>query len=125
MDIHSFISPILFITVIVTIIIRLHKNDDSIDELFATTIFGGSILLIMILLIPIMFYIIFNKPIDTQFDLRQVIIFVQYYFTLFYYSIILSIKHLSKYDWFKFIESLWMFNGFESHSMIRRFLWQN
>lgn len=98
MDIHSFISPILFITVIVTIIIRLHKNDDSIDELFATAIFGGSILLIMILLIPIMFYIIFNKPIDTQFDLRQVIIFFQYYFTLFYYSIILSIKHLSKYD---------------------------
>lgn len=96
MDIHSFISPILFITVIATIIIRSNKNDDAIDELFATAILGGSILLIMILLIPIMFYIIFNKPIDTQFNLRQVIIFVQYYFTLFYYSIILIINHLLK-----------------------------
>lgn len=98
MDIHSFISPILFITLIVTIIIRSHKNDDAIDELFATAVFGGGILLIMTLLIPIMFYIIFNKPIDIQFDLRQVIIFVQYYFTLFYYSITLIIDRLLKDD---------------------------
>lgn len=99
MDIHSFVSPILFITVILTVIIRSRNDDEkSITEIGITFILGSIILLFICILLPIMFFIIFNSTITQVFDpgARDAILIVQYYYTLFYYLTILYTTYIFK-----------------------------
>ena len=99
MDIHSILSPTLFIVTIVTIIVRSHNNDEeSIFELFTSFIIGSGIFLILCFLFPVIYLIIFNESITYAFDpgLRETILFMQYYFTLFYYLTILYTTYINK-----------------------------
>lgn len=99
MDIHSFLSPTLFIIVVLTVIVRSCNDDEkSITELGITFILGSIILLFICILLPIMFFIIFNNKLTQVFDpgARGTILIVQYYYTIFYYLTILYTTFIFK-----------------------------
>lgn len=88
MDIHSFISPLLIVISIIIIYVRNRKYDEeAIFEVEFTFIVGSIALVVCTILISLLYFIIFNEKLFSQYEPtpRQVIISVQYYYTLIYY----------------------------------------
>lgn len=99
MDIHSFISPVLLVASIITMYLRTRQDDEeSVHEVEFTLIGGSVILLICTIGISLMYYIIFNERLFSNYDPtpRETIVFIQYYFTLLYYITIILNKYVLK-----------------------------
>ena len=99
MDIHSFISPVLLVASIITIYLRTRQDDEeSVHEVEFTLIGGSVILLICTIGISLMYYIIFNERLFSNYDPtpRETIVFIQYYFTLLYCITIILNKYVLK-----------------------------
>lgn len=99
MDIHSFISPLLIVISIITIYVRTRKYDEeSIFEVEFTFIVGSIALVVCTILISLLYFIIFNEKLFSQYEPtpRQVIISVQYYYTLIYYITVVLNNYVLK-----------------------------
>lgn len=99
MDINSFISPLLLVISIIIIYLRARQDEEeSVNELGFTLIFGSIILLVCTIVISVMYYIIFNERLFSQYDPtpRETIVFIQYYFTLLYYITVILNKYVLK-----------------------------
>lgn len=99
MDIHSFISPVLLVASIITMYLRTRQDDqESANELGFTLIGGSIILLICTIGISLMYYIIFNERLFSNYDPtpRETIVFIQYYYTIIYYITIILNKYVFK-----------------------------
>lgn len=99
MDIHSLLSPLLFVVSIIIVYLRARKDEEeSVNELGFTLICGSIILLICTIVISVIYYIIFNERLFSQYDPtpRETIVFIQYYFTLLYYITIILNKYVLK-----------------------------
>lgn len=99
MDIHSFISPVLIVASIITMYLRTRQDDEeSANELGFTLIGGSIILLICTIGISLMYYVIFNERLFSNYDPtpRETIVFIQYYYTIIYYITIILNKYVFK-----------------------------
>lgn len=99
MDIHSFISPVLLVASIITMYLRTRQDDEeSVHELGFTLIGGSIILLFCTIGISLMYYIIFNERLFSNYDPtpRETIVFIQYYYTIIYYITIILNKYVFK-----------------------------
>ena len=99
MDINSFISPLLLVISIIIIYLRARQDEEeSVNELGFTLIFGSIILLVCTIVISVMYYIIFNERLFSQYDPtpRETIVFIQYYYTILYYITIILNKYVLK-----------------------------
>ena len=99
MDIHSFISPVILVASIITMYLRTRQDDEeSVNELGFTLIVGSIILLICTIGISLMYYIIFNERLFSNYDPtpRETIVFIQYYYTIIYYITIILNKYVFK-----------------------------
>lgn len=99
MDIHSTLSPILFVASIIIIYLRARQDEEkSFNEVGFALIGGSIILLVCTIVISVMYYIIFNERLFSQYDPtpREIIVFIQYYYTLLYYITIILNKYVLK-----------------------------
>lgn len=99
MDIHSILSPILFVSSIIIIYLRARQDEEeSVNEVGFALVGGSIILLVCTIVISVMYYIIFNERLFSQYDPtpRETIVFIQYYYTLLYYITIILNKYVLK-----------------------------
>lgn len=97
MDIHSLLSPVLLVASIIIMYLRARQDEqESANELGFALIGGSIILLICTIVISVMYYIIFNERLFSQYDPtpRETIVYVQYYYTIIYYITIILNKYL-------------------------------
>lgn len=97
MDIHSFISPLILVASIITMYLRSRQDDEeSVHEVEFTLIGGSIVLLICTIVISVMYYIIFNERLFSNYDPkpRETIVFIQYYYTFIYYITIVLNKYV-------------------------------
>lgn len=94
MDIHSFISPMLFVITLIVFVIRARKDDEQSCVEFVASITIGSILLLFVTIFSSLFYyIIFNETLKIGEDVRKGLVFIQYYYTVVYYIVIILFRN--------------------------------
>lgn len=99
MDIHSLLSPLLFVASIIIVYLRARQDEEeSVNEVGFALVGGSIILLVCTIVISVMYYIIFNERLFSQYDPtpRETIVFIQYYYTLLYYITIILNKYVIK-----------------------------
>ena len=99
MDIHSLLSTLLILISIIVVYLRSRKDDEvAVHELEFSLFVGSIILVICIFLGSIVYFIIFNEKLFSHFDPtpRETLIFIQYYYTIIYYTIVILNKYVYK-----------------------------
>lgn len=94
MDIHSFISPMLFVIALIVFVIRSRKDDEqSCAELAASITIGSILLLFVAIFGSLFYYIIFNETLKIGEYARKCLIITQYYYTVVYFIVIILFRN--------------------------------